>query len=228
MKPGEDAPPQSQEYDIERAGRDLRDIYEKAASQPELKKSLDLFGFKIFNSPPVSRPEILFIGYQPGGGDAEWRYERSRESHKIWPSEVEYRVASWALAVNIREIFSNTEVDLRKTVGMNALFVRAPSVEVFKSKFSKLERDNIKNFCIEEAKSIVKFLQPKIIVAIGLGTLDLFGKSKPDLVGARNRQLAATGSIEGIKTLGVIHLTGARISKLDRESLYNHIRGYFR
>jgi hypothetical protein len=65
-------------YNLEEAEGEIRKIYQTTASQAELQKSLDLFGYKILNSPPVFRPEILFIGYQPGGGVAEWVYERSR------------------------------------------------------------------------------------------------------------------------------------------------------
>lgn len=53
------------------------------------------FGYKIFNSPPLHRPRVLFIGYQPGGGHKDFEDEISRKSHLTWPKEAEYATADF-------------------------------------------------------------------------------------------------------------------------------------
>jgi hypothetical protein len=45
-----------------------RDLYQRAKIFLDDIQRTSYFGYKIFNAPPVLRPPILFIGYQPGGG----------------------------------------------------------------------------------------------------------------------------------------------------------------
>ena len=46
------------------------------------------YGFKILNSPPLYQPSILFIGFQPGGNETDFKYEVGRESHLTWPKKI--------------------------------------------------------------------------------------------------------------------------------------------
>src|SRR3546814_18569228 len=43
------------------------------------------FGYRILYGPPVLRPEILFIGYQPGGGAASFVEGLEEGQHAGWP-----------------------------------------------------------------------------------------------------------------------------------------------
>jgi uracil-DNA glycosylase len=71
---------------------------------------------------------------------------------------------------------------------------------------------------------MVKAIQPKLIVAIGFAALDFFGGGVEAATSAKGRVLTKVGKIAGRDAVGVLHLSGAYISTLDRETIAHHIR----
>ncbi len=185
------------------------------------------FGFKIFNSPPLHQPDVLFIGYQPGGGKEDFAYEISRGSHLSWPQEAEYATASWVLAKRMREMFEPS-IDLQKCVGLNAIFLRSPDIDTYNKNLTKKDRQAVAQFCADQVGEMIELLDPKFIVAIGFQTLNLFCASQPDLLSPKNRVLARRGMIGTRKAISVLHLSGAQISKDDRSLIASHIISYHR
>jgi len=85
-------------------------------------------------------------------------------------------------------------------------------------------RQKIEKFCLLQIVEIVETLRPKMVVVMGFETLALFGKSKSILKSETSqRVLAKTGSIAGREAIGTLHLSGARISTLDRAAIASHI-----
>jgi hypothetical protein len=114
---------------------------------------------------------------------------------------------------------------LEKCVGLNVIFIRSNTVDDYVNSFSVDERSDILSFCRSRAVEIIEAVRPKKIVAIGFDTLKLFGGSSIDLKGNESsRVLAKKGSIAGRHAIGVLHLSGARISTADRSMLANHIQ----
>jgi len=183
------------------------------------------YGYKIFNSPPNFRAPVMFIGYQPGGGVPDWAHEKSRQSHLTWPPVVEYAEAQWALAKRVKKIFKES-VELRETVGLNAIFMRAPNVSEYKSAISLNNRKEITKFSNNKVCRIIELLQPKKIIAIGFSTLRLFGDTKPETNSPSGRALTHIGEINGREALASIHLTGARITNQDFERLSERLIEY--
>jgi hypothetical protein len=63
-------------------------------------------GFEILYGPPLHRPDVLFLGYQPGGGASS--LEEARESYPLpdrWPDASVYLTAKWHLARRLRSMF---------------------------------------------------------------------------------------------------------------------------
>jgi len=172
---------------------ELRDIYkETSAFFADLRRQND-FGYMKFNSPPLHKAEVLFIGYQPGGGEEFFKYEKSLKTHLTWPQKAEYATASWHLAVRIREMFQPT-IDLNKTVGLNAIFLRSPNITHYKRDVTSANRKKLHAFCFNQVGKIVELLKPRKIITIGLETLKLFGPTQSDLINSWGECLHTAGT----------------------------------
>lgn len=181
------------------------------------------FGYKIFNSPPLHRPRVLFIGYQPGGKEDSFQYEVERMSHLTWPTEAEYATAPWQLAVNMRRMFGS-RLDLRQCVGMNGIFLRSPSVKQYRKDVGRGDRKRLEEFCRRHVLRIVDLLEPQSVVCIGFDALKLFCKTPPAaLHNEEGGVLVRTGNIGPYTANAVLHLSGCRISAPDRRSLADFI-----
>jgi hypothetical protein len=190
----------------------FRNVYEQTNSFYDTIKSgmgEAALGFKILYGPPFANPPLLFLGYQPGGDKEDKINEKSE-----WPSNCEYATESWPLARQMQKMFGKET--LEKSVGINAIFFRAPSVEKYKEINPEL-RKRISNYCIPQVKQIIRAIKPQKIVAIGLDTLMLFDTSTTDIKNEKGRTIAKLAQIAGYPTIGTLHLSGARISNEDRD-----------
>ena len=178
-------------------------------------------GFQILYGPPFFHAPVLFIGYQPGKGCKTALEERAYGAEDRWPPKSEYATECWPLAKRLREMLGKEFIE--KCVGTNAIFVRANSIADYEN-VSRGLRTEIEEFCRTQIKEMVGAIEPKLIVAIGFATLDLFGGGGAGGTGDRGRVLTKTGKIFGRDALGVLHLSGALISKRDREIIACHIR----
>ncbi|MGB8011006.1 MAG: hypothetical protein WCF68_05290 [Terriglobales bacterium] len=182
-------------------------------------------GFQILMGPPHPDAPILFIGYQPGDGQTG---DRTDTEEDRYPETCEYATACWCLAARLRAIFD--ESLLLRSVGLNAIFVRAESMEVYRRDFSSKTRREIKNFCIGCVLEIIGVVRPKKIVVIGLSTLDLLRKQatcwKADVQGLHGRTLTKTGKIDGHDAIAVMHLSGAHMTNDDRGRITRRLQKF--
>jgi len=165
----------------------------------------------------------LFLGYQPGKGTKTPLKEREDGSEDRWPEVSEYVTESWPLAKKLRNIFGTTL--LHQCVGLNAIFIRSDSIEAYQRNFDLCIRRQIKEFCLPCVCEIIEAIRPRKIVAIGIETLRLFGKADPCLMGDKD-VLARMGTGAGRDVIGVIHLTGARMSTPDRKRITDCLLAY--
>src|SRR3546814_8308548 len=124
------------------------------------------FGYRILYGPPVLRPEILFIGYQPGGGVASFVEGLEEGQHAGWPVTCEYAHKDWRLAMRMREIWGNAT--LERCTGLNVIFFRAVSMRAWR-RLPRHVRAEIESFSLAQTERIVRTLEPKRLVVIGLG-----------------------------------------------------------
>jgi hypothetical protein len=180
-------------------------------------------GFKILYGPPLYRTAAVFIGYQPGGGTPDMERERASGAHEGWPATCEYATAAWPLAAALRNIFGPEY--LSRCVGLNAIFLRAPRVDVYEATIPPGLRSEIDAFCLPRARAIITALEPQRVIVIGFGTARLFGSAEPVLWGKRGSVLAKRVQIAGIDALAIPHLTGSRLSASDRVAIAGTLLG---
>jgi hypothetical protein len=100
---------------------------------------------------------------------------------------------------------------------MNVNFFRSPSIASWKRLSGPLRRE-LEEFSIQKCEWIVKALRPKKISVIGLGIFEKLAVGQTLLKG-NTCDLVRKGEMWGIPALGVIHLSGARVSASNREKI---------
>jgi hypothetical protein len=176
-------------------------------------------GFKILYGPPTAEPPIMFIGYQPGG-DKSHDFEGD---HHQWPAVCEYATADWPLAKALREVFCPEF--LRSCVGTNGIFFRAPSADDYRTELDLPLRNDIQRFCRRQVNALIAEMRPRQIVFIGLAAMALFVRGLPERISDTSRILVRSGVVAGCPSLGILHLTGCRISADDRVRIRDRLRG---
>ncbi|MCJ2067812.1 hypothetical protein MKK75_03145 [Methylobacterium sp. J-030] len=185
---------------------ETRGFYEAHASA--LKDAA--LGFRILYGPPLAQAPVLFLGYQPGGKIAEGGVQ-----HETWPVLSEYATEAWPLAVRLRETLGKEVVE--RSTGLNAIFFRSKSVADW-GRIERSLRRELEMFSLARAERIVRTLMPRHVVVIGLGTVDHLTAGVAETLGTR-RVLIKRGELWGAPATGIIHLSGARIRREDRERL---------
>jgi hypothetical protein len=200
------------------------EIYQETkAFYAQNERACGHLGFKVLYGPPISKPQALFIGYQPGGGPEDCARELLAGAHDRWPAGCEYATESWTLARNMQQMFGRTF--LEESVALNAIFIRAPKVEVFRKTVTPSQRARIEEFCLPRVARIIEAIEPRRIISIGFGTLKLFGESSPEMKNDKGRVLTKIGSIAGRDAVATLHLSGARMSAVDRNRIRDRILG---
>ena len=194
---------------------EIREIYRQTRCNfDKVMSGKEHYAFKILYAPPSKRPPILFVGYQPGGGEDDYKREMARGTDKHWPAECEYAHENWPLARLMRDMFGRT--CLERCQGINAIFVRWPSQAGYARAFDAETLNQIEKFCLARVIRVIEVINPQKIVAIGFKALKLFGTNcADDLQNERGRTLTRIGTVAGRPAIGVLHLSGARISTPD-------------
>ena len=196
-----------------------RKVYEETNavySQSKQRLGVNDLGFKILYGPPHQNAPILFIGDQPGGAVKD----EKEDERFSWPNVCEYATETWHLAKNMRAMFGLTL--LKDCVGVNTNFFRAPNVKTWQ-KIPAVVRNALEQFSREKLLEIIRITNPKQIVVIGLGTLDKFGPTTPNLSSANGRVLVKRGQLDGWPAISTLHLSGAQISGDDRRAIAEFI-----
>jgi hypothetical protein len=165
----------------------------------------DRCGFEILMGPPFVNPDVLFVGYQPGGWKLSVTQARDAGYEHGWvTTESQYATEMWRLAVKLRNIFSGNSSILDRSVGLNAIYVRATNVDEYTKQNTAENRRLIKDFCTEKNIEIIDLIKPKKIVFIGFMAMEVFTRiSKPDILGNDKRSLTKMFYVKGIEFLAV-------------------------
>jgi hypothetical protein len=165
------------------------------------------------------RPDLFILGSNPGYNPADL-YD---DEILTWPTENEYTTQNWPLATKLRSIFANAGLEslLERSLGTNRLFFKSKSLDRHETGLGwadnpKAIREQLEAYCAYELEQLIELIKPKIILVLGLSVFDNFANSvSRDVKGAKGRRVAAVGSADGIKAIGIIHPTGARVSNAD-------------
>jgi hypothetical protein len=204
---------------VTRTAQDVcRGVYEEtrtfyAEKAPSLGDAA--YGFRILYGPPTTNAPILFLGYQPGGTT------QNTDEHYGWPPRSEYAFAPWTLAARLRRIWGGPM--LEGCTGLNAIFFRAPTIRAWKRHPYNL-RNELERFSRTRAERITRALSPRSIVIVGLGTFDSLTDGVVDLRHDQ-RVLVKRGQLWGAPVSGIVHISGARVSRSDRALLKTYFIG---
>jgi hypothetical protein len=184
--------------------------------------ALNLFngecGFSILSGPPIFRPEILFIGNNPGFGADD--HQPHVEKH--WPEESYLSDPKWKFARKICSIFgSNNEMARQRAIQTNFLFFKSSSISK-KSRYRWNDlphafRNDLQVFCDNELKGFVQVSMPNTIVVLGLGGFDNYATDCKEILRDRSgkRRLLVEGRLFGRQAHGIPHPTGSHIATED-------------
>ena len=136
---------------------------------------------------------------------------------KGWPQRIEYSTACWRLASRIRRMFGKDRLD--ECMGLNALFVRSPSIKRY-GQLSEAVRTQIAEFCLPRSMQIAEAIQPRLIVLIGLCTGDLLRVIERD----PNNPRILVGSVAGVITIAIPHPSSPFVSNATLDRAAERIR----
>lgn len=183
-------------------------------------------GFAVFYSPVVPNPELLIVGFNPGGDSSS--FDRAR-ANQI-PEQHEYLCESYAIAKKMRALFESIEElpVLERSVKTNLLFFRSPSIAHW-NKVDPQYRSKLETFCASKIKEMAAVLRPRFILAEGIKTythlrtlLEL--QSEEKVTKSKNRTLFVSTENSSIHLLGIIHPTGARISHAEWDQIRTELK----
>ena len=192
-----------------------RDIYRETRAFYASKKiplGSAAQGFRILYGPPIANAPYIFVGYQPGGV----LVDALPDEHDTWPAEFDYTYEKWPLAVYARETWGLSV--LKQCTALNSIFFRARSIDEWQH-VSRSLRDEIERFCRSRAERIVRALRPHRIVVVGMNTFHDLTNGGDISLKSDKRVLVKTDFLWGTPVYGIIHLSGARISRVDRDKL---------
>lgn len=179
--------------------------------------------FSILYGPLCVTPELMILGSNPGF-DPKDLYD---EEILTWPSRNEYWTQSWPFAVKLRQIFANAgcEEQLRDAVGANLLFFKSKSLGTHPSGLGWADnppdiRKELEDFSRRELLGLIKAIDPKTLLVLGLGTFDTIVnescRAECSTSDTRSkRRIFTVGQGFGRRVIGMIHPTGARVSSED-------------
>jgi len=141
----------------------------------EKNKEFLPYGFSVFYSPVYENPDILILGYNPGGKDDSFKPELEKFSQGDFslPEKIEYITENYPLAVKMRNIFSDLGIDLEKNkiVKTNLIFFRTPSLKELELLEKNKENEfDLESFSKKNINEIIAKLNPKVILCEGINT----------------------------------------------------------
>jgi hypothetical protein len=188
-------------------------------------------GYAVFYSPPRINPELMIIGFNPGGD--EKAFNRCRENK--FPQGHEYLKENYPMAKKMKELFKNmgTLELLQNSVKLNLIFFRSKATDEWKA-IEKTTRNHLEEFCLNKVEYIIMKLEPKFILAEGILTYRIlknrifsgkdyieenpFGESK-------NLLLTTKFNDPDIRLIGIRHPTGkwTKPSKEEWDKIGNYL-----
>lgn len=175
--------------------------------------------FSILFGPPVSRPDLLILGANPGFSEADL-YD---EEVLTWPERNEYATQDWLLARTLRTMFQSIGLQavLDRSVGTNRLFFKSKSLGPHKSGLGWADnppwvRSRLEAYCEAELDKLVQSLEPRAILVLGLSVFDRYVDDPGRTLSSGNRRVGQIGTKGTISVLGIMHPTGARMSNSAR------------
>jgi hypothetical protein len=193
-----------------------RDVYEFWKEEyPEYPH-----GFNVFLSPVQYNPELLIVGFQPGGNQSNFESfaHKFRSGDFSPPSQHEFLESSYPLARVMRnKVFANSHPLLKNSVALNAVFFLSPSKDTWDN-LPDDQRDDMESFCFNHLDNIIEELSPDNILFLGIETWEKMALRYGFEIGEEvlrpstedDYRLVLISNSESPRYMAVCHPTGAR------------------
>ncbi|MFP9193173.1 hypothetical protein ACLI4Q_16180 [Natrialbaceae archaeon A-CW1-1] len=136
------------------------------------------WGFRVFYGPVFYRPEVLILGFQPGGSRNDFHrdhFDRYNNGDFEVPERHEYLTKKYRIAKVMRnKVFKDRKELLSETVKSNVIFFRAKDENVWDSAPDE-KRQEMENFSLRKIEEMIDTLEPKVVLAEGMRTWDILG-----------------------------------------------------
>lgn len=191
-------------------------------------------GFRVFYSPVTIMPRLMILGFNPGGGPSSFNEEKAcnlPDDHDYFPRT---RDDDYPLARRMREdLFSGNQALLRESVKTNLIPFRSRNKDEW-YRIEKKLRVELEEFSREVCREVVEVMKPRFVLLEGVQTFDLFCRWFAEEIlppqSSPNHQLEGGRRIycraemrNGIKVMGVLHLSGARPGSQEIECIKNKL-----
>jgi len=181
-------------------------------------------GYAVFYSPVRMNPDLMIIGFNPGGDQKAFDRNRDRNPPPIH----EYIKEDYRIANRMRKLFEsmNCLETLKNSVKLNLIFFRSKDTEEW-NKIDVTIRKELSTFCKDKVKLIIETLRPRIVLAEGITTYRvlknevLFGKACEKVIPHKNGgkiiHIMTNFSDFNLTLIGIRHPTGSRPNPSDSE-----------
>ena len=182
-------------------------------------------GFAVFYSRPRLNPDLLILGFNPGGDENAFdlkRDSRLPDFHDYFQDgDGDYR-----LAQKMRGLFKDIDKEetLKNSVKLNLIFFRSTDKNQW-NQINRPLRQEMEKYCLSKVREVIKVLNPKVILTEGIQTFQILHANLPqasppqfESINGR-RAMFAKSNFSGIPLLGIIHLSGARPSEEEMQSI---------
>jgi hypothetical protein len=133
-------------------------------------------GFRVFYGPVFAEPELLILGYQPGGDPEDFErdhLDRLSNGDFSPPERHEYLTSDYTIARRMRrKVLKDHNELLAESVKSNAIFFRAKDIDRWKGIPGSKRRD-MEEFSLDKVEEMVERLNPKSVLVEGMATWDL-------------------------------------------------------
>jgi hypothetical protein len=210
------------------------DLTEEVYNEWKTKYSFWKDGFEVFYSPVRYRPELMIISLNPGGGEKDFQaldFPKFQDGNFSLPPKNRYLITKYRFAKKVRTLFEGNEDVLKTSVVTTALLFRSQKIDYWKKHNPEKTRLPMERFAYTKVQEIVKKVEPKKILLIGI---DAYNRLRKNIIKIENENIVEKTTIGRIITanagcidiLIIPHLTGPHVSHKNMDKMKKAFVGF--
>ena len=210
------------------------DLTEEVYNEWKTKYSFWKDGFEVFYSPVRYRPELMIISLNPGGGEKDFQaldFPKFQDENFSLPPKNRYLITKYRFAKKVRTLFEGNEDVLKTSVVTTALLFRSQKIDYWKKHNPEKTRLPMERFAYAKVQEIVKKVEPKKILVIGI---DAYNRLRKNIIKIENENIVEKTTIGRIITanagcidiLIIPHLTGPHVSHKNMDKMKKAFVGF--
>ena len=180
-------------------------------------------GYEVLNGPPILHPDIFFLSLNPGFSRATQISQGWTPSPRRWPDQLGYIKNPSDFAVKFRQIFAASAdlknlIDLKRCNASYTMFFRSKDWDEWKNilREKPATRKRIEANCLAKVHELIELSKPKLIITFGEHAFKKTATKKNEELdcpwGEKSLVLFRLGEHNGVKLIGLPHISGVRLS----------------